>query len=539
MFLSRPLAAAHLDPNNDALFTGYGGYVSASGQTVSPETALRLTVVFACVRTIAEAIGQLPLHVYRRQGRGKQVATDHPLYRLLHRRPNHWQTSAEWRETMAAHLVLRGNAYNEIKASPSGLVEALEPLNPDEIQPRVDRTRGIIQYAHKRPDGTERVLTAGQVLHLRGMSSNGFTGLSPIEQEREALGYALAAQDYGARFYRNGATMPGWLEHPSNFKTPEDKERFRNGWREATVGSNRFTTPVLEWGIKYHELGLKHTDMQYLETRKYSDVDIARIFRVPPHMVGILDRATWANIEQQAIEFVTHTLMPWLVKIEQALERDLLYKLDDTSRVVDDSEHFIKFSPEGLLRGDAKTRAQFYGYGIKDGWLTRNEARELEDRDPLDGLDEPLEPLNMARSGDRDWDDGDSGKPKNGGQGDDREARLAMAAAQRVVHKECIALRRAYDRAKTRGENGPSEFAAAAEQFFAAHEAFVAGTLALSPAAAGRYVASSLAELRAALETEQHDNQPVIANLLAEWETSKAQWLAHIEDDHEARPADR
>lgn len=531
MFLSRPLAAAHLDPNNDALFTGYGGYVSASGQVVSPDTALRLTVVFACVRTIAEAIGQLPLHVYRRQGRGKQVATDHPLYRLLHRQPNHWQTSAEWRETMAAHLVLRGNAYNEIKESPAGLVEALEPLNPDEVQPRVDRARGVIQYAHKRPDGTERILTAGQVLHLRGLSSNGFTGLSPIEQEREALGYALAAQDYGARFYRNGATMPGWLEHPGNFKTPEDKERFRNGWREATVGSNRFTTPVLEWGIKYHELGLKHTDMQYLETRKYSDVDIARIFRVPPHMVGILDRATWANMEQQAIEFVTHTLMPWLVKIEQALERDLLYKLDDANRVVDDSEHFIKFSPEGLLRGDAKTRAQFYGYGIKDGWLTRNEARELEDRDPLDGLDEPLEPLNMARSGDRGWDDGESGKPKKDGQGDNRGARLALAAAQRVVNKECIALRRAYDRSMTCGTEGLAEFTAVAEQFFDSHAEFIADVMAVQESTAQLCVEMSLSELRSAIDAESRSNKPIVKDLFSEWEKSKPNWLAVIYGD--------
>ncbi len=498
MFLTRPIGAAHLDPNNDALFTGFGGVASASGQVVSPETALRLTVVFACVRTIAEAIGQLPLHVYRRRGRGKEIATAHPLYPVLHRRPNRWQTSAEWRETVAGHLVLRGNSYNEILTSRSGQVLELVPLAPDTVRPVVAADLSAVQYQVKQANGTERTLVAGEVLHLRGLSGNGIVGLNPIEQEREALGYALAAQDYGARFYKNGATMPGWIEHPSNFKTQDDKDRFRAGWREATVGGNRFTTPVLEYGLKYHELALKHTDMQYLETRKYSDVDIARIFRVPPHMVGILDRATWANMEQQSLEFVTHTLMPWLVKMEQAMERSLL----------SDSEFFIKFSVDGLLRGDARTRAQFYGYGIKDGWLTRNEARELEDRDPLDGLDEPLEPLNMARSGDREWDDGDGAKPKKdveedsrGTRGASREA-LARWVISRIVGREITALKKAVQRGDDR--------VTAARDFYQQHATHVASALCVPMEAASKYCT----RMNALIESGVSDIAPIAVELL-------------------------
>lgn len=503
MFVNRPIGAAHLDPNNDALFTGLGGYASAAGMVVSPETAMRLTVVYACVRTVAEAIGQLPLHVYRREGRGKRVATEHPLYRLLHRRPNAWQTSAEWRETVAAHLVLRGNAYNEIIFTPNGLVQALQPLHPDFVQPKVDRRTNVMRYHVKQPDGSDRELLPRDVLHLRGMASDGFIGLNPIEQEREAIGYALAAQDYGARFYRNGATMPGWIEHPSNFKTTEDKDRFRTGWREATVGGNRFTTPVLEYGLKYHELALKHTDMQYLETRKHSDTDIARIFRVPPHKVGILDRATWGNIEHQALEFVTDTLMPWLVKIEQALERDLLYRMDDAGYAVDDTDHFIKFSVEGLLRGDAKTRAQFYGFGIKDGWLTRNEARELEDRDPLEGLDEPLEPLNMARTSDREWSDDGESKPANKDKegGASREA-LARFVISRVVGREVTALKKAV----LRGEDRVT----AAREFYPAHATHVASALCVSMDAATNYCDRMIE----AVETGTADLTPLAVELL-------------------------
>ncbi len=529
MFLTNGFRAAsgHLSPNNDALFN-IGGQLSAAGMRVSPETAMRLSVVYACVRTIAEAVGQLPLHIYRRQGRRKTFATDHPLYALLHRRPNRWQTSAEWRETVAAHVVLRGNSYNEIVTAPNGLVTALVPHNPDYVTPKANRLTGAIQYALKQPDGSDRILQADQVLHFRGVSSNGFIGMNPIEEEREALGFGLATQEYGARFYQNGASMPGWIEHPSNFKTAEDKTQFRGDWRTMTVGGNRFTTPVLEYGMKYHELAIKHTDMQYLETRKHSDVEIARIFKVPPHMVGILDRATWGNMEQQALEFVIHTMMPLLVKMEQGFEGALFHRIDDHGNVVEDSEHFVKFSVAGLLRGDARTRAQFYGFGIKDGWLTRNEARELEDLNPLDGLDEPLQPLNMAAGSDRQWDDGDSGKPKKDKSGDDRAARMALAAAQRIVNKECIAMRRAYDRCIGRSD-GPNEFRVAVEELYATHADQVAAMLAINHDIACRYAAESAREMQAALDTEVREKRAVIPDLLAEWERSKAQWLVNFE----------
>jgi HK97 family phage portal protein len=517
MFINRSIGAAHLDPNNDALFTGLGGYTSAAGQVVSPETAMRLTVVFACVRTIAEAIGQLPLHVFQRQGRKKEFAIKHPLYRLLHRKPNAWQTSAEWRETVAAHLVLRGNAYNEIITAPNGTIQALIPIHPDYMRPVADRDRSFIRYHVKQSDGTERPLLPGQVLHLRGMAPDGFIGLNPIEQEREAIGYALAAQDYGARFYRNGATMPGWIEHSSNFKTQDDRDRFKYQFQTAQAGGNRFKTPVFEYGMKYHELALKHTDMQYLESRKHSDIDIARIFRVPPHKVGLLDRATWSNIEQQSLEFVTDTLTPWLVKMEQSFERDLL--ADDEQDIF-----FCKFNLNSLLRGDAAARSRYYGSGIRDGWLVRNEVRALEDMDALDGLDEPLSPLNMAPVG---------SLPDNAGEGTDnqkpgRAQRMAHAAAMRIVNKECIALRRAYEKS-VGSKTGPAEFRAAVERFYATHADLVSELMACDPRHAERYVAASCDEVLKALALESSTGIPAINDLLSAWETNKAPRLAHIE----------
>lgn len=487
MFLSGNIGASHLSPDNDALFN-MGGMLSAAGQRVSPDTALRLTATFACVRVLSEAVGQLPLHLYRREGRGKVHATEHRLYHVLHRRPNRWQTASEWREMQQGHLTLRGNAYSEIIA-PRGVVTDLVPLNPDGVT--VERyPDGVgFRYRYRRNDGTERILNREDVLHLRGLSSDGFLGINPIELEREAIGFGLAAQDYGARFYANGATMPGWIEFPGSFKTDEAKTKFRAAFQGQQVGANRFKTPVFEHGMKYHELQIKHTDLQFLETLKYRDTDIARIFRVPPHKIGILDRATWNNMEQQSLEFVIDTLMPWLVKWEQRLEESLLL---DSEREL----YFFKFSVEGLLRGDAKTRAELYGEGIQDGWLTRNEVRELEDRDPLPGLDTPLEPLNMAPA-----DRKTRGRNEEKQNGASRDA-LARWVISRIVGREVTALKKAV----TRGEDG----IIAARDFYKNHATHVASALCVPLESANEYCERMVK----AVESGTSDIAPIAVDLL-------------------------
>ena len=470
---------------------------------------MRLSVVFSCVRVLAETVAQLPLHVYRRlPNGGKERAVDHALYRLLHVRPNAWQTSFEWREMMEGHVALRGNAFSEIIRNSRGEITALIPLHPDRVSIEQFGERGF-RWVVRNRSGGERRLPAGAMFHLRGLSSDGFIGINPIEQEREAVGLTLAAQEYGARFYQNGAMPGGWIEFPGHFKDREAREEFRESWQTAQAGMNRHKTAVLERGMKYHELGIKHTDAQFLETRKYQDTDIARIFRMPPHKVGILDKATFSNIEQQSIEFVVDTMMPWLVRWEQAILRDL---------ITDEETYFAEFSVDGLLRGDAKARGEFYQSGITGGWMTRNEARIKENLNPLPGLDEPLEPLNMAPAGQRD----------SSGQ---RTAMLASVAADRIVRKEVSAMKRAYTDCLSTPD-GQEKMRNKILQFFGTrHSQYVSEILAVPETVATRYVKDARRQLLAALDREIETKTQAVLQLLDEWESSKAGELAGIGDE--------
>lgn len=515
MFLtSNGITASH-GPADDFWYQP-AGTMTASGVRVSPEMAMRLTVVFACVRVAAETVGHLPLHLHRRlDNGGKERATDHPLYSLLHDQPNSWQTSMEWREQLQGHVELRGNHYSEIIYAPNGRIVGLVPLNPDCIKIDVIDNAGRFRYVYAPPGGTERILSRGQVFQVRGLSSDGLFGLSPIELEREAVGEALAAQGYGAAFYRNGATMPGWIEFPGQFKDADARNKFRETYQAAQSDRNRFKTPVFDMGMKYHELGIKHTDAQFLETRKYKDSDIARIFRIPPHKVGILDKATFSNIEQQAIEFVTDSMIPRLRRIEQALNRDLLR---DDER----DEYFFEFAVDGLLRGDAKARADFYSRGILDGWLTRNEVRISENKNPLQGLDKPLEPLNMVPAGQRDKPQGDSS----------RDASIRHAAAQRVVNKEVAAVRKAHQRivSTVLVSEQQAELASWAAEFYEGHRTMVCDVMALSARASDAYCDQSCTMLIEALGREAETSTGAIAALLDTWETNKAAELARLGD---------
>jgi hypothetical protein len=231
----------------------------------------------------------------------------------------------------------------------------------------------------------------GEVWHLRGLSSDGLMGMSPIELARESLGMALAAQDYGARFFANDAKPTGgWIEFPGSFKDTEAKKVFRESYQQAQSGPNRGKVLVLENGMKFHEVGVTNKDAQFLELRKFQITDIARLFRVPPHMIADLERATFSNIEQQSLEFVMHTMTPWAERWEASIESELLLEGDDIE---------IEFDFANLMRGDAASRSSYYQSGIQNGWLTRNEARVSENLNPIDGLDQPLRPLNMVEEG--------------------------------------------------------------------------------------------------------------------------------------------
>lgn len=376
---------------------------AGSGMRVSADSAMRLTAVYACVRILSETMASLPFVLYRTDGAGGKVrVTDHWLYRLFARRPNRFQNPFEWREMMQGHLSLRGNAYNRIVSNASGEITELVPIHPDRIRIEL-LPSGEFRYRVTDRDGRESVLPRGEVWHLRGLSSDGLLGMSPIEIARESVGMAMAAQEYGARFFANDAKPTGgWIEFPGSFRDAEAKKVFRESYQQAQSGANRGKVLVLENGMKFHEVGVTNRDAQFLELRKFQITDIARLFRVPPHMIGDLDRATFSNIEQQSLEFVMHTMTPWAERWEASIEAELL---------PDDDGLEIEFDFANLMRGDAASRAGYYQSGIQNGWLTRNEARLAENLNPLVGLDEPLRPLNMTEESDAEETEGEPTQP--------------------------------------------------------------------------------------------------------------------------------
>ena len=383
----------------------FGGATN-SGTHVSPETAMRCASVYACVRVLSEDVSQLPFNIcqHRRDG-GSDVLYDHPLYRLVHNAPNDWQTSFEFREMMMGHLLLRGNAYafiNWIGRGESARVAELLPLHPDSVAVN-QKPDFSLWYNVTLGDKVKTNVPASNILHLRGLSLNGYQGLTPIGYMRESIGLALATEKFGAQLFKNGARPGGLLKHPGKI-SKEAAARLKEAWTEAYTGDNAHKTAVLEEGMEWQSIGLTSEDSQFLETRRFQRSEIAAIFRVPPHKIGDLDRATFSNIEHQSMEYVSSSLMPWLVRFEQSYWRDLLTRAEQNRGL------YFNFVPEGLLRGDLLARYQAYQMGITNGILNPNEARAKENMNPREGGDEYLKPMNMEgskRPGD---------KEKNGGK---------------------------------------------------------------------------------------------------------------------------
>jgi len=356
-----------------------------SGMRVSPDTAMQLSAVYRAVGLVSGHMGMLPISFYRK---GTRKRVKHPLLRILNVRPNRYQNAFEWREMVQGHLELRGNAYNEIISNLRGEITELMPLHPDKVTVE-QKTNGDYHYRVTDPDGMQRIVQRGSMWHLRGLSSNGITGISVVQCARESFGSALAAQNYGARFFANDAKPSGgWISYPGGqFKDKEARQNFREAVQDAQSAANRGKLMLLDRGMQYHEVGINNSDAQFLESRKFSISDIARWFGIPPHKIGDLDKATFSNIEQQALEYMQDALMPRGARWEFSIEAELLF---------DDEDIDVEFEYKELLRGDSAARRAYYHGGILDGWLTRNEARLDEGREPLPGLDEPLRPLNMV-----------------------------------------------------------------------------------------------------------------------------------------------
>ena len=354
---------------------------STAGKRVNEFTAMQTTAVYACVRILAESIAGLPLHVYAYRGEGRERVPEHPLFTILHDAPNPEMTSFVFRETLMVHLLLWGNAYAQILRDRAGRVAGLYPLLPNHMSVNRDED-GRLYYTYQRvtdenPNfkrGGEVILPAEDVLHIPGLGFDGLIGYSPIAMARNAVGMTLACEEYGASFFANGARPGGVLQHPGVLKDPA---KLRESWQAVYGGAaNTGKVAVLEEGMTYQQIGIPPEEAQFLETRKFQVDEIARLYRIPPHMVGDLDKSSFSNIEQQSLEFVKYTLNPWVVRWEQALQKSLLFP-EERKR------YFIRFNVDGLLRGDYQSRMQGYAVGRQNGWLSANDIREMEDMNPI------------------------------------------------------------------------------------------------------------------------------------------------------------
>ena len=354
---------------------------SESGERVDEKSAMQIATVYACVRLLAESIAGLPLHLYRytsSSGSDKERAKDHPLYKILYRQPNPEMTSFSFWETMVLQILLWGNSYAQVIRDGKNNVLALYPLPPENVE--VDRDdKGHIYYIYHAytdevPGETNKDIyfRSDEIFHVPGLSYNGLVGISPIAMMKNSLGTTIAVEKYGSAFFKNGAQPAGVLEHPGVLKNPE---KIRENWSDVYGGpSNAHKVAVLEEGMQYKAISLPPEDSQFLSTRQFGVTEICRIFRVPPHLVQDMQHATFSNIEHQSIDFVVHTLTPWLVRFEQAIVKDLL--LPD-----EQDTYFPKFNVDGLLRGDYQSRMQGYATGISNGFLSPNDIHRLENMD--------------------------------------------------------------------------------------------------------------------------------------------------------------
>lgn len=371
-------------PTNKAADAGYSFLFgrTTSGKPVNETTAMQTTAVYACVRILSEAVASLPVHVYRyREDGGKEKVIDHPLYQVLHDEPNPEMTSFVFRETLMSHLLIWGNAYAQIIRDGAGRVLGLYPLLPNKMDVQRD-DKGEIYYVYSRssdenPNFKEYgdiKLKKEDVLHIPGLGFDGLIGYSPIAMAKNAVGMTLACEEYGASFFANGANPGGVLEHPGVLKDPS---KVRDSWNAVYRGtSNAHKIAVLEEGMKYQQVGIPPEEAQFLETRKFQINEIARLYRIPPHMVGDLEKSSFSNIEQQSLEFVKYTLDPWVIRWEQSLQKALLLPGEK-------GKYFIKLNVDGLMRGDYQSRMNGYSIGRQNGWLSANDIREMEDMNPL------------------------------------------------------------------------------------------------------------------------------------------------------------
>lgn len=382
---------------------------SDSGAIVNSETAMRFAAVYSCVRVISEDISSLPLPLYRRLERGKERVTDHWLVELL-KRPNAWQTGLEFRQLLQSHVELVGNGF-ALKTIVRGEILELLPLAPNRVTVKQLPDFRVV-YEVTLPDRAPMTVPADRMLHLQGFSLDGLVGLSPVGYQRETIGLGIQLVKFGARLFKQGAALKGVLEHPGRL-TKEAADRIRQSFDEIYAGvDNAHRTAVLEEGLKFAKTGMNADDAQFLESRKMTRSEIAGLYRVPPHLIGDLERATFSNIEHQGIQYVKGAILPRTKRVEERLWLSLVPEAEK-------ADLFFEHNIDGLLRGDFPARMNGYRTAVLTGFLSRNEVREMENRNPEDGLDEFLSPLNMEDPARGDGEAAGQEGGQEGGAGDD------------------------------------------------------------------------------------------------------------------------
>jgi HK97 family phage portal protein len=478
---------------DDRWFTPSPLVFLTDGTLVTPETALRMSAVFGCVRVISQTLAALPLLVYERQADGgKDRATKHPLYKLLRTRPNRFKTSGlEFREMLTGHALLYGNGYAQIIRNRLGEPLELVPLHPTRTRPDVTEANELV-YRVRQSAGAERVLPGDQVFHIRAFRDAGLEGISPIAAAEKAIRAGLSLESYGMNFFEGGAVPGGVLKYPGEM-SEQAKKNLRDSWERLHGGENRGRkTAVLEGGVEFQQAQIPQTDAQFLEQRKFQVTEICRIYGVPPHLLADLDRATFSNIEEQNQNFIDYCLLPWFRRWEEAITRDLMDG--------DDSKYFAEFLVDGLLRGNITARGQFYALGRTHGWFSINDVRKKENLNPIgpDGdiylspmnmvpageegqQQEPSQPAEEPNDGDEDEDRGQapegqaSDRLPGGAQAEEEKLKGAFRGAfretwARVVRKEVNAVKTA---ARKRGD----EFDPWFDEFLADHRSFAAECL--------------------------------------------------------------
>ena len=371
------------------------GPLTRAGVHVTPETVLGVPAALRAVTLLSGAVASLPLKVYRRTPEGRELADDTEIYRLLHKEPNPMLTPFTFKELVMNHLLLNGNFYAYIEWVRSTPV-ALWPLDPARVIVEQDKDTGQVTYRVNTAKGAQ-VLRSFEVLHVLGMTLDGLKGVSPVTFARESIGGAIAELKHGQSFFQHGASLSGVLQHPGHLG-PEAAEVLRESWREKYSGTdNAGRVAVLEEGMEFKPVSMSNKDSQWLEARQVSVLDIARIFGVPPALLGHLEKASYSSQEAQNLEFLTHSLRPWLTRIEQALERSLL----------EDTDLYCEFVTGDLLRTNQKDRYGAYRIALSAGFLSVNEVRQFENLPAVAGGDELYRPLNMGLLGGDDDEDQD------------------------------------------------------------------------------------------------------------------------------------